>query len=142
MCILVEKAPSFCQRSPEALSLELFFDGLNKKRTPPPVSHKFVDCFDELPGEDDVSSNCLFSHDRYLLIAKKLPTVYDKAMCETSPTDMTHCNGVNFDQVEFQLDDDAYEEFSHLLDAPPQPSCALRALLEAQPPWERLDNGE
>ena len=36
----------------------------------------------------------------------------------------------------FMLDDDAYARFVAALDAPPQPSTALKSLLVTKAPWE------
>jgi uncharacterized protein (DUF1778 family) len=40
------------------------------------------------------------------------------------------------DQVHFRLDDEAFAQFNALLDTPPAPSDALRALLRTKAPWE------
>jgi uncharacterized protein (DUF1778 family) len=41
------------------------------------------------------------------------------------------------DQRFFQLDDQQFERFMELLDAPPQPNAKLRALLSRKAPWDK-----
>ncbi|MGI8405748.1 MAG: DUF1778 domain-containing protein [Thermomicrobiales bacterium] len=36
----------------------------------------------------------------------------------------------------FQLDEETFEKFNAMLDTPPAPSAALRALLASKAPWE------
>jgi uncharacterized protein (DUF1778 family) len=43
---------------------------------------------------------------------------------------------VLLDHALFQLDDEAYDQFVALLDAPPAPSPELRRLLAHKAPWE------
>lgn len=43
---------------------------------------------------------------------------------------------VLLDQTFFQLDDEAFDQFQAMLDAPPPPSNELRALLKGKAPWE------
>lgn len=43
---------------------------------------------------------------------------------------------VLLDQTFFQLDDEAFDQFQTLLDAPPLPSTELRNLLQRKAPWE------
>lgn len=43
---------------------------------------------------------------------------------------------VLLDQTLFLLEDSAYESFSALLDNPPEPSEALRKLMQTPAPWE------
>lgn len=45
--------------------------------------------------------------------------------------------GLLLDRVYFQLDDGAFAEFEGLVESTPEPSVALRALLEKGAPWER-----
>jgi uncharacterized protein (DUF1778 family) len=40
------------------------------------------------------------------------------------------------DQVYFRLNDEAFAEFTALLDAPPAPTPALREVLLTKAPWE------
>jgi uncharacterized protein (DUF1778 family) len=61
-------------------------------------------------------------------------------MCESSPTRKTHKEPSDLDQVEFLLDDEAYEAFVAMLDAPPPPSDELRKLLLTRPPWEEPED--
>lgn len=61
-------------------------------------------------------------------------------MCESRPTEPAHSGHVNLDQVEFRLDDEAYEAFVALLDSPPPPSDELRKLLLTRPPWEEPED--
>lgn len=43
---------------------------------------------------------------------------------------------VLLDQTHFQLSENAYAAFTRLLDAPPEPTDALRKLLNNRAPWE------
>ena len=40
------------------------------------------------------------------------------------------------DQTFFQLDEEAFARFTAMLDAPPEPSDALRELMQTKAPWE------
>lgn len=44
-------------------------------------------------------------------------------------------DGDPLDDVVFHLTEEAFAEFVALLDAPPEPTDALRSLLSATPPW-------
>ena len=43
---------------------------------------------------------------------------------------------VLLDRRFFQLDEDAYQRFLEILDAPPAPSEGLKRLLDAKTPWK------
>jgi len=43
---------------------------------------------------------------------------------------------VLLDRTFFRLDDEAFAQFSAMLDAPPAPSDELRELLQSKAPWE------
>lgn len=43
--------------------------------------------------------------------------------------------GDPLDDVVFHLSEEAFAEFVALLDAPPEPTDALRSLLSTKPPW-------
>jgi uncharacterized protein (DUF1778 family) len=47
-----------------------------------------------------------------------------------------HAEDVLLDRTFFQLDPEAFGRFNALLDAPPAPTEALRALLLSKAPWE------
>lgn len=44
-------------------------------------------------------------------------------------------DGDPLDDVVFHLTEEAFAEFVALLDAPPEPTDALRSLLSTKPPW-------
>jgi uncharacterized protein (DUF1778 family) len=48
-----------------------------------------------------------------------------------------HAEDVLLDRRLFSLSDGAYQQFLHLLDEPPPPGDALKALLAAKSPWEK-----
>ena len=44
---------------------------------------------------------------------------------------------VLLDQVDFDMDEEAFEDFAAMLDAPPKPNPRLARLLKTKTPWDK-----